>query len=129
MANRPLGVTILAILYWLGTLILLLAFFAWDNVVREMRDSGQITQSEADDLIDAGWILLIPAIILFLLGLGLWKLVNVVRIIVIILAAIGVVGSLLSILQGFLGAIIQLLIGLLIIWYLMKDSTHKAFTS
>ncbi len=123
MANRPLGVTVLAILHWLAMLLFIWAFFVWDDLVRELRDNGELTQKEADDAINMGWIILIPAILLFLIGLGLWKLINIVRIVVIILQVLGAIGAVLTL------GIIQLLIHVLIIWYLWKESTRRAFTS
>ncbi|MFX0212397.1 MAG: hypothetical protein ACFFDT_40865, partial [Candidatus Hodarchaeota archaeon] len=105
--SRPFGVTILAILYWIVAAIWTLAFFSWDNVVNEYRDLGWINQSQADNLIDFGWIVLVIALFYFLVGFGLWKLWNIARIVAVILAVF-------TLLAFPIGTIF----GIIVIWYL-----------
>lgn len=117
MAKRPLGVTILAIIYWIYAILIALFWTAWDNILRDLRDDGTIDQAEYDTLIDMGWIILVVALFFFLVGLGLFKLWNIARILAIILAVF-----------QLLAFPIGTIIGAIIIWYLLKGSTGDAFT-
>jgi hypothetical protein len=117
MAKRPLGVTILAILYWIYAILIALFWTAWDNIVNDLEDNGDITASEADALLNAGWFILVVALFFFLVGLGLFKLWNIARILAIILAVF-----------QLLAFPIGTIIGAIIIWYLLKGSTGDAFT-
>ncbi|MFX1511847.1 MAG: hypothetical protein ACFFCQ_04615 [Promethearchaeota archaeon] len=115
--SRPLGVTILAILYWIVAVIWTFTFFSWDNVVNTYRDQGLINQSQADNLIDFGWVIFIVALFYFLVGFGLWKLWNSARIVAVVLAVF-------TLLAFPIGTIF----GIIVIWYLLKGSTGRAFT-
>ncbi|MFW9915062.1 MAG: hypothetical protein ACFFGZ_05565 [Candidatus Thorarchaeota archaeon] len=117
MPKRPLGVTILAILYWIYAILIALLWAAWDNIVNNLRDDGTIDQAQADSLIDAGWLILVVALFFFLVGLGLFRLWNIARIVAIILAVF-----------QLLAFPIGTIIGAIIIWYLLKGSTGDAFT-
>lgn len=114
--SRPLGVTILGFIYWLWALIIVLFWSIFDNLVQDLRDSGDIDQAQADAFIDASWIILIVALFFFLVGLGLFKLWNIARIVAIILAVF-----------QLLAFPIGTIIGAIIIWYLLKGSTGDAF--
>ena len=118
MTKRPLGVSVLAILYWIAGFIWTWALLVWDDVVNAYRDAGWFNQAMADDLIDLGWVILVIALFYFIVGLGLWKLWNIARIVALIL-------SIFSLLAFPIGTIF----GIIVIWYLLKDSTHSAFPS
>ncbi|MFX0114092.1 MAG: hypothetical protein ACFFB3_06060 [Candidatus Hodarchaeota archaeon] len=115
--SRPLGVTILAILYWIYALFIALLWSVADNIARELRDDGTIDQAQYDAIIDMSWIILVIALFFFLVGLGLFKLWNIARILAIILAVF-----------QLLAFPIGTIIGAIIIWYLLKGSTGHAFT-
>ncbi|MFQ5981509.1 MAG: hypothetical protein ACE5OZ_25480 [Candidatus Heimdallarchaeota archaeon] len=114
--SRPLGVTILGIIYWLYALFIVGFWFFVDDIVREMRDNDIIDQAQADAFVDASWILLVLALFFFLVGLGLFKLWNIARIVAVILAVF-----------QLLAFPIGTIIGAIIIWYLLKGSTGDAF--
>jgi uncharacterized membrane protein (DUF2068 family) len=143
--GRPVGVTILAILYFLGALCGVLGgigVIAGGGFMATLANQAQAQASGAGaaGLIAGlgavfGVILLVVAAIYALLGWGMWKLKNWARILTIILLALGVafeLFGLVGIVAHFnLFALIWILfwaaIDVLIIWYLLKADVKAAF--
>lgn len=140
--KRPLGVTILAILNFLGaateSMLLLLAVSAPDTL-RSLLAGLSPQGSGPDALLNmgTGLALYFVAIIalMLVLGYGLWTLRNWARIITIIITAISLLGTLIGFVQigaeiGLSAVLLGLLrVGLciLILWYLFKPNVREAF--
>jgi hypothetical protein len=141
--GRPVGVTILAILDFLGALACIglgILMFVGGGL-------GAIAGSQASEgsgglgaLVGAmgaaaGVAFLFFGLIAFLLGWGLWKLKNWARIITIILMALSIAGSLFGLvgifahfsLFGLIWFVFWLALYALIIWYLLKPEVKAAF--
>jgi uncharacterized membrane protein (DUF2068 family) len=141
--GRPVGVTILAILYFLGAVCCVLGgigVIAGGGFMATIANQAKEAGPGAAGLIAGlgavfGVILLIVAALYALLGWGLWKVKNWARIVTIVLLAIGIVFQLLSVLGTLahfnLFALIWILfwtaIDVLIIWYLVKADVKAAF--
>jgi hypothetical protein len=141
--GRPVGVTILAILDFLGALACIglgILMFVGGGL-------GAMAGSQAGDgsgglgaLVGAlgaaaGVVFLIFGVISFVLGWGLWKLKNWARLITIILLALSVAGSLFGLVGvfahftvfGLIWTLVWVAIYALIIWYLLKADVKAAF--
>lgn len=142
--QRPVGVTILAILYFLGAAFCIfggLGFFLGGGVLASVLSQN----SQLSGQLPAGFIagmgavmgvgMLIGAAIDALLGWGLWKLKNWARIVTIVLMGLGaifLVFGLLSMLMhfnifGLLWNCFWLAIYGVIIWYLLQPNVKAAF--
>ena len=142
--NRPVGVTILAIVCFIFTALCviggILAIAGGGFIATLINQSGGQGSAGAAGLL-AGLgaaiavFFLIGAAINALVGWGLWKLKEWARIVAIVLAAIsalfqalGVFGSLLHFnILGILWSGFVLAIDALIIWYLLKPEVKAAF--
>ncbi|HNY89200.1 MAG TPA: hypothetical protein PK154_03625 [Methanoregulaceae archaeon] len=118
MAERPLGITILAILWILGGLFWIMAGLL----------GGAVLGSIGLGILGAalGIILFIIGIIDLLIGIGClkgWGWIWTVGVIVVI---INIALHLLALVSGGIGAILGLAIGILILWYLFQPNV-KAF--
>jgi hypothetical protein len=141
--GRPVGVTILAILDFLGALACIglgILMFVGGGL-------GAMAGAKAGDgsggfgaLVGAlgaaaGVAFLIFGVISFLVGWGLWKLKNWARIITIICMALGIAGGLFGLVGifahftvfGLIWTVVWLAIYALIIWYLVKPDVKAAF--
>src|SRR5216684_2937832 len=137
--NRPVGVTILAILEFIGAVILVLlgigSIVGMGLLCAAMSQSGGGSAGAGGIMAVIGGALsvfcFIFAAICALLGWGLWKLKNWARIIVIVLAVLGAVFALLGLLQFSaavaVGIVIRLAINGLIVWYLLRPDVAAAF--
>jgi hypothetical protein len=136
--ERPTGVTILAVLYFLGT-----AFFVMAGVamIAGMGIAGASSDQAGMGAMLAG-LGVMGAILLFccaaiqgLLGWGMWKLKGWARLIVLIFAfiglafgALGMLGSLLSMdLTSIVMGTLPVAINGLIAWYLLQPHVKQAF--
>lgn len=139
---RPGGVTVIAVLYYIvggfcvlaGLLALLGAGFAGALLTQMQGQSGAGAGGFAAMIGGAiSVFLFIGAAISILLGWGLWALKNWARIIVIVFAALGVLGSLLGLLHisavVVVAIVIRLAINGLILWYLLKPEVAAAFAA
>ena len=135
--NRPVGVTILAVLQFIGAgLCVLLGILV--VVGAGAGFLGSMTQGQGGTgglMAMVGGALsvffFVVAAIAALLGWGLWSLKNWARIAVIVLSALGAVLSLLALLNFssaiIVGVIIRLAINGVIIWYLLQPNVAAAF--
>jgi len=138
--GRPVGVTILAILYFLFGLLCILGgigllagggFMA--SIINQQGGQGAGFLAGLGAALGVGY--LVGALIELLLGWGLWKLKNWARIITLIFMVIGAVFSVIG-LVGTLAhfnvislvfTLIFLAIYALIIWYLLRADVRAAF--
>jgi hypothetical protein len=140
--GRPVGVTILAILCFLGALACIgfgiLSFVGGGlSAVAGSQTEGAGGAGAMLGALGAaaGVVCLIIGAIDFLLGWGLWKLKNWARIITLILMAIGVVFGLIGLVGTLLHfnlfslilTLIYLAVYCLIIWYLLRADVRAAF--
>jgi len=144
--NRPVGVTIIAILYFLGAILCVLGgigMMVGGGFIATLigQQGGQGSAAGAGVFAGLGVVMgvffLILAIIPLVVGLGLWKLKEWGRILAIAVSAIsavlqlfGVVGMLLHFsVGGFAFLVCRLAISVLIVWYLLKPEVKAAFQS
>jgi hypothetical protein len=131
---RPVGVTILSILDFLGAAALLLfailcfvggGFLATVGQSDQAQGLGALLGMGAAVI---GVVMLVIAIICALIGWGMWKVKNWARILTIVLCALGVLFRLWGLVHMFsISSIIVIAIDALIIWYLLKADVKAAF--
>ena len=142
--GRPVGVTILAILDFLGGLFCLLGGIGMiaggGFMATILSQQGQGGAGGAGFLAGlgavAGVVFFVLAAIDFLLGWGMWKLKNWARMITVVFAAIGAVLQLIGLVGllahfnvfAFVWTLFVLAIEVLIVWYLLKADVKAAFT-
>ncbi|HJX83096.1 MAG TPA: hypothetical protein VJ723_01985 [Candidatus Angelobacter sp.] len=142
---RPVGVTILAILDFLGAAGLIVAgivsIVSAGTIATFLHQNAQTQDAQAAGGVVAFILgaltifLFIGAVISLLLGWGLWKLKNWARIITIILEVIWLLFCLLGLLGlfahftigGLIWTLFWIAIPCLIIWYLLKADVKAAF--
>lgn len=112
--NRPLGVTIIAILAVIGGIGSLLSGMA---VIALIPLLGLII----------GGILIIIGLAYFVMAYGLWKGLKWAWIITLILSAIGIIVGLGSIAVGNVGAIFHVIVNAIVIYYLYRPSVKVYF--
>lgn len=124
---RPGGVTVLAILDFLGGI---LAFFAGLFVVA-LGGSGLLSQFGygfvSGFVVVAGVAVIIIGLLALLLGYGMWTGKEWAWLLAVILYALGAVSSLLSLAGGSFGSIVSLVIYGLLLWYLWKPHVKAYF--
>ena len=138
--GRPTGVTILAILNFIGAACCLLGGIAMilggGFMATMMSQQGAGASGILGALgAAAGVFMIIMGGIAALMGFGLWKLKEWARIITIVLAGIGAALQLLGLLGSLthfnvlalLFGVFWLAIDALIIWYLLKPEVKAAF--
>ncbi|HZR28949.1 MAG TPA: hypothetical protein VFA71_09220 [Terriglobales bacterium] len=142
--DRPVGVTVIAILQFLGAAFLILAgigFILGGGIIGSLLSQNSQLSGAGLTGIMAGLgavfavVLFVFAAIAAILGWGMWQLKNWARIVTLVLAGIGIVfgglGLLFSLLHFhvitivFIG--IRLAINALIIWYLLQPDVKAAF--
>ena len=146
--NRPTGVTVLAILAFIGCgLLVLLAVgsflggaFLGSMIGASARQAGAgAAGAGVGAAIGAifGVGLLIGGVLNFVCGFGLWNLKEWGRMLTIILSAIGLVFAVLSLfvsmlhfhIIGIFFLLVRIGIGALIIWYLSQPQVKAAFAT
>lgn len=136
--GRPTGVTVIAILEFIGAGGCILLGIG--TLVGASFFGAAMSQAQGGGPGGGLFAMLGGAISIFffiigaicaLLGWGLWTLKNWARMVVIVLSALGLVLSLLALLQFsaavLVGLIIRVAINGLIIWYLLKPEVKAAF--
>ena len=142
--GRPTGVTVIAILCFIGAAFCLLGglgmilgggFLA--SVISQQQGQGSAGAAGIFAGLGAvlGFVFLVGAAIDIVLGIGLWKLKGWARITTIVLTGIGAAFQLLGLLTSlahfaignFLITVIILAIQGFIIWYLLKPEVKAAF--
>jgi hypothetical protein len=138
---RPNGVTFLAILTFIGAGFLTLAallMFVGGALLSNLSSYPQFGTLAGVGGAVIGVLLLGIAALYAILGVGLWKLQNWARILAIVLAALGLLGSIVSLLNPFAHAhffffvfLIRRLVGAAIeVWvlfYLFQPHVKQAF--
>jgi len=131
--DRPLGVAIIAILIMLsGVLWILTGIIFLGGVTEIVEQVTDILGPQAAGLVEIlGFVFLILGVLVFLLGLGLWKLNIIAYILVLISLGLNVLGLLLSLdyllallLNGYISALINPVITILLFIYFIKVREH-----
>ncbi len=139
--ERPIGVTILAVLEFISAgLVLLLGLLLTVGLsalgaMGRGGEGGSILGVLAALGAAAGVFVMILAIIPLAIGIGLWKLKNWARIVVIVFAGLGALGNIVRVIWGLssgdmvstVGGIIGLGIQGLILWYMFQPHVKQAF--
>lgn len=138
--GRPAGVTVIAVLDFIGAafcLLLGLALMLGGGFIATIMSQQQRAGAGFLGAIGAaaGVFVIVCAALAIVLGLGLMKLKEWARIATIVLAAIGVVFGLLGLFTvlahfavvGIFWALCRLAINVLIIWYLLQPHVKAAF--
>ena len=115
--KRPIGVSVLAILNVVGSLLLMLAAFGAGGIFSEAEAAGA-----------AGAFLGLLAVASLIVAIGLWRLRNWARITAIILYILSAILGLVSIAQGDIGGLIQLIVAGNIAAYLCRGHVREAFS-
>ena len=139
--DRPIGVTILAILEFIGAGFLILVgllLLVGMSMLGAMGRGGE--GASMMGILGAlgaaaGVVVIILALIPLAIGIGLWKLRNWARILVIIFAGLGALGNTVRVIWGLgsgdmlntVGGIIGLGIQALILWYMFQPHVKQAF--
>ena len=131
--DRPLGVAIIAILVMIsGVLWMLTGIIFLGGVAGIAEQIVDILGPQAAGLAEIlGFVFLILGVLVFLLGLGLWKLNIIAYILVLISLGLNVLGLLLSLdylvallLNGYISALINPVITILLFVYFIKVREH-----
>ena len=142
--NRPTGVTVIAVLCFIGTAFLLivgiLAFFGGAVIGALIGSAAQVQGSGAGAagaglgaFIGAivGVVFLVMSAVQFTCGIGLWKLKEWGRMLTIVLSAIGAVLAFFNLLHfhpiTMFFVLIRIAVSVLIIWYLSQPQVRAAF--
>lgn len=147
--QRPTGVTVISLLYFLVTLVLALCGVVFMGLIgtaglgaraHEMGPLGVL----AGLGVVAGVVCLVLAVLIGFVGWGLWTLKGWARVVAIIFSGLGLLGGV----AGFLGAILlrshlfpavgvigagfallRIAINALILWYLLQPHVKQAFAA
>ncbi|HYL61513.1 MAG TPA: hypothetical protein VE077_02750 [Candidatus Methylomirabilis sp.] len=137
--ERPTGVTIIAVLYFLGAaclvLVGLLSFVGGSLLSGMARSGGPGSAIFAMGGAVIGVVCLLFAVLEFAIGFGLIKLQNWARVTAIVLTAIGILFGLLGLLNvamhlAIFSLLFQLIILAIYVWilvYLLKPHVKQAF--
>ncbi len=136
--QRPTGVTVIALLHFLGAGLLVLCglmMFAGGGFLATMAGSSAARTMLAGMGVFLGILFLAFAALGLFIGIGLWKLKNWARVLTIVLNAISLVFAVLALFGAlmhfsiglFIGVLIRAAIALIIILYLLKPDVKKAF--
>ena len=137
--QRPTGVTILAVLYFLGAacflLVGLLSFVGGSLLAGLAHSGGPGSAIFAMGGVIIGVVCVLFAVLDFAIGMGFIKLQNWARVTAIVLTAIGIIFGLLGLLNVVMHMVIfsiiwQLIILAIYIWillYLLKPHVKQAF--
>lgn len=131
--DRPLGVAIIAILIMIsGVLWILTGIIFLGGVTGIVEQVLDILGPQAAGLAEIlGFVFLILGLIVFLIGLGLWKLNIIAYILVLVSLGLNVLGLILSLdyliailLNGYISALINPIITILLFIYFIKVRDH-----
>jgi hypothetical protein len=141
--QRPVGVTIIEILYFLGAALcvligvgIMLGGGLFASLLSQQGQGGAAGAGFLAGLgVALGVIVLVLAVIPVLTGWGLWKLKSWARILAIVFAVLGLLGALFGLLGAFshpgllVSVVIRLVIHGLILWYMFQPDVKAAFGS
>lgn len=131
--DRPLGVAIIAILIMISGILWILTGVIFLGGVAGIADQIiDILGPQAAGLAEIlGFVFLILGVLVFLLGLGLWKLNIIAYILVLISLGLNVLGLILSLdyllallLNGYISALVNPVITILLFIYFIKVREH-----
>jgi len=139
--ERPIGVTILAVLEFISAgFILLLGLLLTVGLsalgaMGRGGEGGSVLGMLAALGAAAGVLVMILAIIPLVIGIGLWKLKNWARIVVIVFSVLGLVSNLFGVIGGvsagemvsLSSGVIGLGINVLVLWYMQQAHVKQAF--
>ncbi len=129
--DRPILVTVIAILYALGALILIIGgvgmAIGGESIIDEIiAEDPEMSFLEGMGLA-FGIAVLIVGLVIAVVSYGFLKGWSVMWYIGLILAVLGAISSLISIAFGQFGAILSLAIAVIIVLYLFKDNVKLFF--
>ena len=131
----PEGVKILAVLYFFGTFVLaFIGMFMFNLADAARLNGGAFVIGEGAVLttgvaIGTGFGLIIVAVLSYLIAKGLLRAKNWARMILIVLAVLGIISGILNMISGiYFGSTFALLINGIILWYLFfREDIKKYF--
>lgn len=130
MAKRPIGVTIIGVLGYIGAAFLLLSGIAMlvgssalASVIASIPGAALFGALGAAALIVGGIVMIIFAVLYFFVSRALMSGRNWARITVLVLSAIGILGSISNPLAG----IVTIAVNAVIIWYLGFNKEAKNY--
>jgi hypothetical protein len=127
MGKVATGVKVLAVLYYIGAVLLALAGIASLFGAGALVKTIPLLAMFGGLITVAAIAMILLAVLYFFVGRGLWKGQKWAMIVAIIFAAIGVISGILGIIGGDIGgSIIGLIINGVIIWYLGFNKAGKA---
>lgn len=140
MAQKPVGVIVLAIMDWVGAGLMALVALALGvglSVLGVMLHKPGLGATLAAVGALGGVVVLIIAAVAAFLGWGMWTLRNWARVVTIVLAALGFLGSVSGFvysgaLHAFAGVVwiwllVRVAVNGIIIWYLLQPEVKQAF--
>jgi hypothetical protein len=127
--NVPVGVKIIAVLYYIAAVVLLLAgilaIVGSATFGAYFASLGSLMALFGGLMIVLGIIFIAFAVLCFFIGRGLWKAQKWARILVIIFAILGILSAILNIIKGQWGSIVGLIIDVIIGAYLLFGKSVK----
>lgn len=135
--ERPVGVTVIAVLYWFGTFVL--ACMGLLSIVAAGVLATFLRKNNMEMLAGIGIVLAVVFFFLSaltgVLGWGLWSLKNWARVIVIVICGLGLIGAAMGLVVGITAHLFPLLslimvrvaINGAILWYLLQPEAKQAF--
>ena len=125
--QRPTGITILAVLDILGGILALLL----GALLAAAGGSGVLSSVGYGNLSGlvsiAGGFLVVVGALAILVGWGMWSGKGWAWVAALILAALGVIGGLGSLVVGRFSGVVSLIIDVLILWYLFRPHVKAYF--
>ena len=137
--KRPKGVTVIAVLHFLGAAFAILLVFVVGVVKKPLSDfMPQLGELPIDPALAQAIFtaaLLVSALVSVALGIGLWKLINWVRMVVLVFALLGAISNLLGVLSAaaqakdwdMVVALVTLTYNVWAVWYLRQPHVKQAF--
>ncbi|MDD3137173.1 MAG: hypothetical protein PHF57_05915 [Methanoregula sp.] len=119
MSDRPIGVTILGVLWILGGLLIMVSGFVGGTLL-SIEGLGGLGAA-------MGVIFLVIGIIDLLLGVGCFLAWSWVWIVGIIFSVISILIGLVSLVTSGLGALVGIIIAAIILWYLFQPQVKAYF--
>jgi uncharacterized membrane protein (DUF2068 family) len=118
--DRPLGVTIIAILTIIGGIGFLISGITAVGVAPFLPDLGILSAA-------IGAVLIALGIAYFVMAYGLWKGKGWAWTITLVLSFIGIVLGIASIVTGNIGAVFHLVINIIVVYYLYRPNVKIFF--
>jgi len=122
MADRPLGVTIIGILWIIGGLLMLLAGLG-------LAALGAVIAGPIGGVVGLalGFVLIIIGIIEILLGIGCFKAWGWVWTVGVIITIISLVMGIITLFSDWMSGLISIIISAIILWYLFQANVKAYF--